>query len=189
MYLSFQPGQKQKTILMGNKMSNELSTKIDNSYLSKENFEHYFRIANMMAKSDMVPKGYKDKPQDVLIALEMGRQLNLAPLQAIQNIAVINGKPALYGDAVLAVCSGHPDFEDISETPMKDKDQKTIGYTCAVKRETSVNCHTFFYNRASTSGRLVGETRARGLLYPEKLIKMRARTLRLEYDLRRTGWC
>ena len=96
-------------------MSNEISTIDQNSYLAKDNFEHYYRMSNMMAKSEMVPKGYRDKPQDILIAMEMGRALHLSPLSAIQNIAVINGKPCLYGDAILAVCSGHPDFEKKSK--------------------------------------------------------------------------
>ena len=114
---------------------NEISTIDQDSYLAKENFEHYFRIANMMAKSEMVPKGYKDKPQDVLIDMEMGRSLHLAHLSAIQNIAVINGKPALYGDAILAVCSGHPDFENIEEIALLGVGNKVTGYTCTVKRK------------------------------------------------------
>jgi len=43
-----------------NKMSNDLTTGNKNSMLAPNNFEHYFRIANMMSKSDMVPKSYKD---------------------------------------------------------------------------------------------------------------------------------
>ena len=53
-------------------MSNELMTGNKGSLLSPENFEHSFRIARMMAATEMVPKPYKDKPADILVAMEMG---------------------------------------------------------------------------------------------------------------------
>lgn len=123
------------------------------SFLSLGSFEHWFRISKMMASSDMVPKNYKDKPQDVLIAMEMGRQWNLGPLQAIQNIAVINGKPCAYGDLVLAICSSHPEFEDIKEEPIIGKDGKIEGYICTVKRKgRSEVKHSFTVEQAKEAG-------------------------------------
>ena len=159
-------------------MSNEISTIDQDSYLAKENFEHYFRIANMMAKSEMVPKGYKDKPQDVLIAMEMGRALHLSPLSAIQNIAVINGKPALYGDAILAVCSGHPDFENIEETPILGVGNKVIGYTCTVKRKNRSPVSQSFTVEMATEAGLWGR-QGPWKSYPARMLQMRARTFAL----------
>ena len=157
---------------------NELNTIDSNSYLAKENFEHYFRIANMMAKSEMVPKGYKDKPQDVLIAMEMGRALHLSPLAAIQNIAVINGKPALYGDAILAVCSGHPDFENIEETPILGVGNKVTGYTCTVKRKNRSPVSQSFTVEMATEAGLWGR-QGPWKAYPARMLQMRARAFAL----------
>jgi hypothetical protein len=112
----------------------EMTLASEDSLLSASKFEHAFRMAKMVAQSALVPKAYKDKPQDVLVAMEMGRSLGLSPLSAIQNIAVINGKPCLYGDAVLSVCLGHPEFDDIKEEALLDDKGETIGYRCAVKR-------------------------------------------------------
>ena len=156
----------------------ELTTIDSNSYLAKENFEHYFRIANMMAKSEMVPKGYKDKAQDVLIAMEMGRALHLSPLSAIQNIAVINGKPALYGDAILAVCSGHPDFENIEETPILGVGNKVIGYTCTVKRKNRSPVSQSFTVEMATEAGLWGR-QGPWKSYPARMLQMRARAFAL----------
>lgn len=123
------------------------------SFLSADNFEHWYRISNMMASSDMVPKNYKGKPQDVLLAMEMGRKWGISPLQAIQNIAVINGKPCAYGDLVLAICSAHPDFENIEETPVLAKDGSVAGYTCSVKRKKrSPVVQTFTIEQAKEAG-------------------------------------
>ena len=157
---------------------NDLTTKDNNSYLSHENFEHYYRIANMMAKSDMVPKAYKDKPHDVLLSMEFGRSLNLGPLQAIQNIAVINGKPCLYGDAILAVCSGHPEFENIEEEPIIGEGGTITGYTCTVKRNgRSAVTQSFTVKQAQAAG-LYGR-QGPWKTYPERMLQMRSRAFAL----------
>lgn len=150
----------------------------DNSLLSPQNFEHYYRIANMMSKSDMVPKGYKDKAPDILIAMEMGRSLNLAPLSAIQNIAVINGKPALYGDGVLAVCSGHPEFENIIEEPIVDKEGKVEGFRCMVKRKGRSEVIRLFTVADAQKANLWGKA-GPWSQYPSRMLQMRARSFAL----------
>lgn len=61
------------------------------------------KFAEMMANSELVPKNFRGKPGDVLIAVQMGHEVGLAPMAAIQNIAVINGKPGVYGDAGKAI--------------------------------------------------------------------------------------
>lgn len=60
-------------------------------------------FAKLMAESELVPKNFRGKPADVLIAVQMGAEMGLAPIAAIQNIAVINGKPGIYGDAGKAI--------------------------------------------------------------------------------------
>ena len=57
------------------------------------------QFSEMLAKSQMVPKQYQGKPEDILVAVQWGYEIGLAPLQALQNISVINGKPSVYGDA------------------------------------------------------------------------------------------
>ncbi len=67
---------------------------------------------------------------DILVAIQMGSELNLAPMQALQNISVINGRPSVWGDALLALCRAHPQWEGMEE--------KIAGETatCTVKRRT-----------------------------------------------------
>ncbi len=155
-------------------MSTEITLKKSTSLIAPENFEHYFRIANMMSKSDMVPKAYKDKPQDVLIAMEMGVSLGLGPLQAIQNIAVINGKPGLYSDGMLSVCSGRPDFENMKEEPIMNDAGKVIGYRCTVmRRNREPVVQTFTEDDAKKAG-LLGK-QGPWSTYPTRMLQMRAR--------------
>lgn len=86
--------------------------------LKPKDLPEAIKLAEMMANSDLVPKDYKGKPGNVLIAVQMGAEVGLEPMQAIQNIAVINGKPGIYGDAgkALLLAVGCKIEEDDTET-------------------------------------------------------------------------
>lgn len=71
--------------------------------------QHKLRMANVMAKSGLLPKGL-DTPQKVFIALQMGHELGLRPMVAVNNIAVVNGKPSLSTDLVVAIVRQHPEY-------------------------------------------------------------------------------
>lgn len=86
---------------------NELSTTSGQFDLSPKTFEQALTFANYLADSDMVPKQYRGKPGDCLIAMQWGMEIGLKPLQALQSIAAINGKPNLYGDAGKALLLSH----------------------------------------------------------------------------------
>src|SRR6266436_6169851 len=75
------------------------------------NLTEAIALSKLIAGSDLAPKDFKGKPGNVLIAMQMGAEVGLAPMQAIQNIAVINGRPSLWGDAALGVVQVHPDYE------------------------------------------------------------------------------
>lgn len=73
------------------------------SLLAPKDLEQAFKLAQVIADSDLAPKDYRGKPGNVLIAVQMGAEVGLAPMQALQNIAVINGRPCIWGDALLAI--------------------------------------------------------------------------------------
>lgn len=88
---------------------NELTAPADRQQLdlSPRTFEQALQLADYMAKSEMVPKVYRGRPGDCFIAIQWGAEIGLKPLQAVQSIASINGKPNLYGDAGKALLLSH----------------------------------------------------------------------------------
>lgn len=60
-------------------------------------------LARMLAESDMVPKQYIGKPGNIIVAIQWGAEVDLKPMQSLASIAVINGKPGLYGDVGKAI--------------------------------------------------------------------------------------
>ena len=65
--------------------------------LTPSSLKEAMEYAQIIANSTMVPKNYQGKPGDILVAVQMGAELGLKPIQALQNIAVINGRPSVYG--------------------------------------------------------------------------------------------
>jgi len=87
-------------------------------------------LAKFLAGSDMVPKDYRDKPGNIVIAISLGHEIGLKWAQALQNIAVIGGRPTLWGDAGLGIVMSHPDYEWHREAD----DAETETATCTMKR-------------------------------------------------------
>lgn len=73
------------------------------------NMEQALTLASTLAKSGLIPEALRNKPADVLVVLLTGRELSLSPMQALRGIAVINGKPVLGADLMVAQCLRHRD--------------------------------------------------------------------------------
>lgn len=58
--------------------------------------------ANILAQSGLLPAGYGNTAQ-VFAGIQYGAELGLRPMTALNSIAIIKGKPTLYGDAALAM--------------------------------------------------------------------------------------
>jgi hypothetical protein len=90
------------------------------------------QASQMISKaSGFCPSAFLGKPEQILCAIQYGIEIGLSPMQALQSIAVINGKPSIYGDGLMALCQSFSECEDIKE----EFDHKTMTATCVVKRK------------------------------------------------------
>ena len=97
-------------------MTTQLQTRPTETFsLTPKTLDEAMKYSEMLAKSSIVPKNYQGKAGDILVAVQMGHELGLKPIQSLQNIAVINGKPCIYGDACMALVKIHPEFEDVTD--------------------------------------------------------------------------
>ena len=136
--------------------------------LSPQTFEQALTFSNYLADSDMVPKDFKGKPGNCLVAIQWGMEIGLKPLQAMQNIAVINGRPSLWGDAVIALVRPTPLCEYIIE----EDDGRTA--TGKVKRRGEPEqSRSFSMDDAKAAG-LLGK-QGPWTQYPKRMRQMRAR--------------
>jgi hypothetical protein len=68
-----------------------------------------FGLAERAVKSGLF--GALKKPEEALVILLMGTELGLGPMQALRSIYVVNGKPVLSADLLVALVKRSPECE------------------------------------------------------------------------------
>ena len=112
-------------------MSTEISTHRA-SGLALQSFDDAFRFAKMVAASDFAPKDFKGKAESCLLAIQHGSEVGLSPMQSLQSIAVINGRPTIWGDAALALVQSSSQCLYVREYTEGEGDNLTA--VCEVQR-------------------------------------------------------
>lgn len=135
-------------------------------------------VAKMLAESELVPKAFKGKPADILIAGAMGARLGVDLFTALSGIASINGRPSVYGDLMLAVCMNHPAFEDCLEVFEGKPYEDTFTAICTAKRkgrEPVVRRFSVIEAKEASLWKKAGPWTAT----PQRMLQMRARAFAL----------
>ena len=135
-------------------------------------FEDAFRFSSCVALSGFAPKGM-EKPEAILVAVQLGLEIGLTPMAAMQNIGVINGRPGIYGDAALALVRASGLLESYQQSYRGDGEKLTAVVT--VKRKGDPVEITSEFG--------VADARAAGLwgkagpwtAYPRRMLLFRAR--------------
>jgi hypothetical protein len=155
-------------------MTTEISTNTTPTRgLALATFDDAFRFAAMVAKSDFAPKDFRGKPESCLLAIQHGSEIGLSPMQSLQNIACINGRPAIWGDAALAVAMASPVCEYVRE--QIEGDGEAMAATCEAKRRG--------YEKPTVARFSVVDAKKAGLWgksgpwtqYPRRMLQLRAR--------------
>lgn len=107
------------------------------STLAPANFTELVEFAEIAARSQFVPRDYRGRPEDILLAVQLGSEVGLRPMQSLQNIAVINGRPAIWGDAMPALCKASPVYQDLIDTFEREDDADFLTAACVAKRHGS----------------------------------------------------
>lgn len=130
-------------------------------------------FSERLANSQMVPKNYQGKPTDILVAMQWGFEIGLAPMQALQNISVINGKPSVYGDAAMALVQASPVCEGVEEYIDGEGTSNPVAICIARRKGRNPVTAKFSVEDAKRAG-LWGK-QGPWSAYPKRMLQMRAR--------------
>jgi len=141
--------------------------------LALHNFDDAMRFATMVAGSEFAPKDFKGKPESCFLAMQHGAEVGLSPMQAVQNIACINGRPSIWGDAALALCLGSAVCDFVQESIEGEGDSMVA--VCHAARRGA--------DKATTARFSVADAKKAGLWaktgpwsqYPKRMLQLRAR--------------
>lgn len=154
-------------------MTTEISTQRAATGLALQTFDDAMRFASLVSKSDFAPKDFKGKPESCLLAIQHGSEVGLSPMQSLQSIAVINGRPTIWGDAALALVQSSPVCEYVREYTEGEGD--TLTAVCEAKRKG--------YPAPTVSRFSMADAKRAGLAgksgpwsqYPARMLALRAR--------------
>ncbi len=136
------------------------------SGLVPQTLDDVYRLATAIAKSGLAPQAMKT-PEQITVAILTGLELGLKPMFALNKIAVVNGRPTLWGDGIPALLWSRGfdirewfDGEDIA--------------MCEVTRPNGVKVvRSFTVDDAKAAG-LWGK-QGPWKQYPKRMLAMRAR--------------
>lgn len=135
--------------------------------------EDAFRFAKAICESGFAPKGM-EKPESILVAIQLGAELGLTPMAALQNTAVINGRPAIYGDAALALVRSSGLLVSYKEEIVGEGATDSFGFrVTAVRKGDQTTVETFTVGDAKRA-KLWGKA-GPWTDYPQRMLRFRAR--------------
>lgn len=154
-------------------MSTEISTHRAQTGLALASFDDAFRFSKMVAASEFAPKDFKGKPESCMLAIQHGSEVGLSPMQSLQSIAVINGRPTIWGDAALALVQSSAVCEYVKE--YTEGQGESLTAVCEAKRRG--------YPAPTVSRFSMADAKRAGLAgkagpwsqYPERMLALRAR--------------
>ena len=146
---------------------------MDEQGVNLRSFDEMARFSQAILASGLAPKSFAT-PEAVMVAIQTGMEIGLKPMQALQGIAVINGRPTIWGDAALAIVRTHPAFADIQETFERGDNDDSMMAKCTIERsnQTPVT-RTFSIADAKKAG--LWAKSGPWTQYPKRMLQMRAR--------------
>ena len=154
-------------------MTTEISTHRTQTGLALQSFDDAFRFSKMVAQSEFAPKDFKGKPESCMLAINYGGEVGLSPMQSLQSIAVINGRPTIWGDAALALVQSSPVCEYVKEYVEGQGDNLTAVCECKRRGYPAPTVSKFSMADAKRAG-LAGKS-GPWSQYPERMLALRAR--------------
>lgn len=137
-----------------------------------QDFDSAYRIANAVVMAGMAPKGL-DTPERCTIAILHGLEVGMTPMAALQSIAVVNGRPTIWGDGALGLVQGSGLMEAHKEWFEGTGDTRKALCTAKRKGDPEIKSGEFSVADAKKAG-LWGKA-GPWSQYPDRMLKMRAR--------------
>jgi hypothetical protein len=137
-----------------------------------QDFDSAWRIANAVCKAQMAPRGL-DTPEKAMVAIMHGLEVGLTPMNALQSIAVVNGRPTIWGDGALGLVQASGKMSSHKEWFEGAGDTRKALCTCVRKGDPEAKHGEFTVADAKKAG-LWGKA-GPWTQYSDRMLKMRAR--------------
>jgi hypothetical protein len=140
------------------------------------------QLASLLSKSKLVPKGFEN-PDACLVGILYGMEVGLSPIAALQRMAIIDGRPTIWGDAALALVQASgllvSILEDVIESEIDKNELSNLSAICTVKREGRSDPVTRSFSIEDAKRAGLWQKPGPWKDYPKRMLMMRARAFAL----------
>lgn len=135
-----------------------------------------YRLAKAVCMAGMAPRGL-DTPEKAMVAIMHGLEIGLTPMASLQRIAVVNGRPVIWGDGAMGLVRGSGLCEYVKERIEGDGDNRIA--VCEAKRRGEVDPIVRTFSVADAKKAKLWAKQGPWQDYPERMLAMRARAFAL----------
>ena len=117
----------------------EQSPVLPSVYSDVDLYQQFYKMAQGLSKTDLVPDNYKNKPENCLIAIDTARQIGAKnPLFVMQNLYIVKGKPSWSGQYCSALV--YTNFKNVKVNRMGNVDSGLQGIYITATNKNGENC-------------------------------------------------
>ncbi|MFM8622261.1 MAG: recombinase RecT [Holophagaceae bacterium] len=140
------------------------------------------QLAALLSKSKLVPKGFENQ-EACLVGILYGMEVGLSPIAALQRMAIIDGRPTIWGDAALALVQASgllvSILEDVIESEIDKNELSNLSAICTVRREGRSDPVTRSFSIEDAKRAGLWQKPGPWKDYPKRMLMMRARAFAL----------
>lgn len=148
------------------------------------------RVAQAVIVAGLAPNSYeggteKERASKIIIGIMKGAEVGFPPITALSTIAIINGRPCIWGDGAVALIQASGMVEKVmqmyegQETPDGLPDDFTAVYSIHRKGQENPYVGRFSVKDAKRARLWGNPKRAPWMDYPKRMLMMRARAFAL----------
>lgn len=140
-----------------------------------------WRYAEMVFKSGTAPDSYDNDPKKIIIGVLASMELGVPPMTGLRGIAIINKRPAVWGDLAIALCQSKGVIEsfDSNFTGAEGQDDYTCHVAIRRRRQETPYEGTFSIADAKRAGLWMNARKDPWVKYPYRMLFNRARAFAL----------
>lgn len=168
----------------------ELVAHDDRGYIVPRTMEEAYRYAVAVVDARLAPDSYNNNPQQVMLGIAAALEAGLPPMYGLRQIAIINGRPTIWGDAAMALVqsknllssqekraigSSFPPGAPVNEWP------DDYGYTVSLWRRGQEKPYVgeFTVAMAKRAGLWLNHKKKPWMEHPDRMLYLRARAFPL----------
>lgn len=102
-------------------------------YMNGNALNAAYKNAMVLAKSDLVPEMYKNRPDNVLLAMDMASRTGFSLMQVMQNLYLVRGKPAWSGSFCMSAIKASGLYEWVKYVKVGEPGTDSEGYLVQAK--------------------------------------------------------